>query len=145
MIDQPDADGCQLVGINHRAQGRNRLGLRQASGPERQHRSAQYLPKGRVPRGRKVVPRSDGGRWSASPIQADPPPRFPLCAGLDYRLVRPNGLKYVNDLDCWEWLQNVAAKGARWLEYVPWEAISDARNSEPIIRLAPCRFSRRVP
>jgi hypothetical protein len=54
-------------------------------------------------------------------------------------------LKYVNDLDCWEWLQNVAAKGARWLEYVPWEAISDARNSEPIIRLAPCRFSRRVP
>jgi hypothetical protein len=48
-------------------------------------------------------------------------------------LVLPNGLPYINDLDCWDWLEG-ASKAARWLGYVPWENIEDARNTEPLIR-----------
>lgn len=47
--------------------------------------------------------------------------------------VGPDGAPFVNDADCWELLES-ASKAARWLGYVPWTAISDARNAEPIIR-----------
>jgi hypothetical protein len=59
--------------------------------------------------------------------------------GIHYALVsrdnisRPDGASYINDADSWEWLQNVASKAARWLGYVPFDAISDARNEAPII------------
>ena len=36
----------------------------------------------------------------------------------------------------WFFLQDKASKAARWLGYVPFEAISDARNSEPVIAIA---------
>lgn len=58
--------------------------------------------------------------------------------GLHYALLgttRPNGLPYINDEACWTWLQNTAAKAARWLGYLPWERIKDQRNAEPIVRL----------
>jgi hypothetical protein len=48
-------------------------------------------------------------------------------------LVLPNGRPYINDIDCWDWLEG-ASKAARWLGYVPWESIEDARNTEPVIR-----------
>ena len=48
-------------------------------------------------------------------------------------LVLPNGRPYINDIDCWDWLEG-ASKAARWLGYVPWENIEDARNTEPVIR-----------
>ena len=54
--------------------------------------------------------------------------------GLHYLLVmsttaltRPNGSPYLNDYKCWRWLQE-AAKAARWLGYVPFDRIIDARN-----------------
>ena len=43
--------------------------------------------------------------------------------GLHCRIVvvndvkRPDGRPYKNDADCWDWLQEVASKNARWLGY----------------------------
>jgi hypothetical protein len=48
-------------------------------------------------------------------------------------VVKPNGDVYGNTDDDWTWLANVAGKSARWLGYVPFERILDARNAEPII------------
>ena len=47
----------------------------------------------------------------------------------------PPGLPYKNDLECWAFLER-ASKAARWFGYVPFEKIIDARNAEPIIRIA---------
>jgi hypothetical protein len=57
--------------------------------------------------------------------------------GLHYLLsssaiVRPDGKSYVNDHACWMWLQDRAAKAARWLGYVDFDRIHDARNEDPI-------------
>ena len=59
--------------------------------------------------------------------------------GLFYRIVsagdirRPDGSLFINDLDCWKWLQDTAAKAARWLGYVPFERIIDNRNDPPLV------------
>jgi hypothetical protein len=57
--------------------------------------------------------------------------------GIHYALlgstVMPTGESYANTDECWNWLQNVAAKAARWLKYVSFEAITDARNEPPVI------------
>jgi hypothetical protein len=58
--------------------------------------------------------------------------------GVHYALLgstaMPTGEPYQNTGECWEWLQNEAAKAARWLGYVPFHAITDARNAAPVIR-----------
>lgn len=46
----------------------------------------------------------------------------------------PSGEAYVNNIECWDFLEE-ASNAARWLGYVPWEAIVDARNAEPVIRI----------
>ena len=55
--------------------------------------------------------------------------------GLHYRLVgqvtRPDGKPYINSDECWEWLQSKCVKAARFLGYLPWDALRDARNSPP--------------
>jgi hypothetical protein len=51
------------------------------------------------------------------------------------RAVKPNEIPYMNIDDDWEWLQEDAAKAARWLGYLPFERIVDARNSEPVVIL----------
>jgi hypothetical protein len=59
--------------------------------------------------------------------------------GLHYALVsspsltKPNGLRYLNNADDWEWLQVEASKAARWLGYVLFDRIVDERNSPPVI------------
>jgi hypothetical protein len=59
--------------------------------------------------------------------------------GLHYALVsstsltKPNGERYLNDADNWEWLQVEAAKAARWLGHVPFDQIVDERNAAPVI------------
>jgi hypothetical protein len=59
--------------------------------------------------------------------------------GLHYALVsstsltKPNGERYRNVADDWEWLQVEAAKAARWLGYVPFDQVVDARNDAPVI------------
>jgi hypothetical protein len=59
--------------------------------------------------------------------------------GLHYALViqgnvrKPDGKIYRNTDDDWQWLVGRAMKAARWLGYIPFDRISDQRNSEPII------------
>lgn len=48
--------------------------------------------------------------------------------------VRPDGKPYINDAECWAFLEN-ASNVARWLKYVPWTRIVDARNADPIIQV----------
>jgi hypothetical protein len=58
--------------------------------------------------------------------------------GLHYMLLgkeEPSGGTYSNTQADWGWLQNDAAKAARWLQYIPWDRVVDARNSPPVIRV----------
>ena len=60
--------------------------------------------------------------------------------GLHYMLVsgevvKPNGDPYRNNETDWVWLQNSAAKAARWLGYISFEQIKDARNTPPVTRI----------
>jgi hypothetical protein len=48
---------------------------------------------------------------------------------------RPDGTPYINNDDCWGWLQEDAAKAARWLGYIPFDQIFDKRNATPIVRI----------
>jgi hypothetical protein len=58
--------------------------------------------------------------------------------GIHYALLgstaMPSGEPYINTGECWDWLQDEASKAARWLGYVPFDAITDARNAAPVIR-----------
>ncbi len=57
--------------------------------------------------------------------------------GLHYKLVgrvtKPDGTPYVNDDKTWKWMSEKVAKAARFLGYIPWTALRDARNSPPRI------------
>jgi hypothetical protein len=56
--------------------------------------------------------------------------------GLHYKLsaagdvLLPDGRPYPNDAT-WEWLNDKAAKAARWLGYVPFDPIIDERSAAP--------------
>ena len=50
------------------------------------------------------------------------------------RIKKPNGKPYRNTDADWEWLQSGPAKCARWLGYVPFDAITDNRADPPTIR-----------
>jgi predicted house-cleaning noncanonical NTP pyrophosphatase (MazG superfamily) len=65
---------------------------------------------------------------------------YAIVASGDAKL--PSG-KDKNDADCWAFLES-ASKAARWLGYVPFEKIIDARNADPIIRLRPEDGSARA-
>lgn len=68
--------------------------------------------------------------------------------GLHYKIasagdvIRPNGLPYVNDNDCWEWLCDFASKAARWLRYVEFDRIIDERNEKPFLFVPVASFPR---
>jgi hypothetical protein len=49
-------------------------------------------------------------------------------------IIKPNGKPYHNTDEDWTWLQASASKAARWLAYVPFEAIADQRNDPPVVR-----------
>jgi hypothetical protein len=64
--------------------------------------------------------------------------------GLHYMLIgtrKPNGSAYTNTEEDWLWLQGHAGKAARWLGYLRFDQIIDARNAEPVVRV----FNRREP
>jgi hypothetical protein len=72
--------------------------------------------------------------WEASGARRPIHPR-----GLHYALVSmspapvmPSGDLYINSHDCWEWIAT-ATRAARWLGYVPFDALEDERNAEPVI------------
>jgi len=58
--------------------------------------------------------------------------------GLHYALLgrpKPDGTPYANSDRDWTWLQEKAADAARWLGYLPFDRITDARNSPPVVRV----------
>lgn len=58
--------------------------------------------------------------------------------GLHYMLIgepKPDGQPYANTDADWSWLQEDAAKAARWLGYIPFDQIVDQRNAEPEVRV----------
>jgi hypothetical protein len=60
--------------------------------------------------------------------------------GLHYMLVsgevpKPDGSPYANTEEDWEWLIGHPAKAARWLGYLPFDQIVDAKNAEPVITI----------
>jgi hypothetical protein len=58
--------------------------------------------------------------------------------GVHYAILgrpKPDGSRYQNDDDNWEWLQNHAMKAARWLGYVGFDQIYDKRNAAPVIKI----------
>lgn len=79
------------------------------------------------------------GRWFADRVAEHlPAARRIHLRGFHYVLVsvgaeKPDGTPYRNVNDDWEWLQEKPAKYARWLGYVPFERITDARNDEPTL------------
>ena len=56
---------------------------------------------------------------------------YRIAAAADVRL--PSGLPYTNTDEAWTWLDETAAKAARWLGYVAFERIVDQRNAPPEI------------
>lgn len=46
----------------------------------------------------------------------------------------PEGSPYINNFDCWMYLQS-ASNIARWLGYVSFEKVFDARNTAPIVKV----------
>jgi hypothetical protein len=80
------------------------------------------------------------GAWIAEQLQrAVGPVRRIHWRGLHYAVVaagdiiKPDGEVYRNTDDDWRWLSDIAGKSARWLGYVPFERITDNRNSSPVI------------
>jgi hypothetical protein len=59
--------------------------------------------------------------------------------GIHYAIVSlgdvllPTGEPYRNDVACWTILEDASA-AARWLGYIPFDKIEDARNTEPVLR-----------
>src|SRR6266568_7453405 len=57
--------------------------------------------------------------------------------GLHYMVIgrpKPDGTPYTNTEKDWLWLSEDAAKGARFLGYIPFGQITDQRNTPPVIR-----------
>lgn len=81
------------------------------------------------------------GRWCGDQVaRLVRPGEAVHLRGLHYRLVstpkpvlKPDGKPYRNTDEDWGWLQEKAAKAARWLGYVPFERIRDERNAAPEI------------
>jgi hypothetical protein len=77
-------------------------------------------------------------QWFAAQVQRFVPGASTVhLRGLHYRIAsgtvrKIDGLPYENSDADWVGLEEMA-KTARWLEYVPFERISDARNSEPML------------
>ncbi|MGB5834327.1 MAG: hypothetical protein WBG92_20405, partial [Thiohalocapsa sp.] len=76
------------------------------------------------------------GQWLADAfIQVVGPHERIHLRGLHYRLVGrvnlPNGKPYINDAETWTWLSEHVIKPARFLGYVPWNRLVDARNAPP--------------
>lgn len=57
--------------------------------------------------------------------------------GLHYMILgqpKPDGTTYISDKASWELLES-ASKVARWLSYIPFDQITDQRNSPPVVRI----------
>lgn len=64
--------------------------------------------------------------------------------GLHYMVIgrpKPDGTPYTNTEADWLWLSSDAGKAARWLGYIPFDQITDQRNSPPTVKI----FDRTPP
>lgn len=76
------------------------------------------------------------GKWlQAAYANVNPNDNVTHLRGLHYMLVgrvnKPDGKRYTNTDENWEWLSEKVAKAARWLGYLDWDLIRDARNTSP--------------
>lgn len=58
--------------------------------------------------------------------------------GLHYMVLgetKPDGTPYTNTDADWLWLSGKAGKAARWLGYIPFQQITDERNTPPVVRI----------
>jgi len=84
------------------------------------------------------------GRWLAMHVAETLGDRRIHIRGLHYMLLgvaKPNGKPYASTNEDWKWLEEHASKAARWLGYIPFNQIIDARNAEPTIEI----FQREEP
>ncbi len=88
------------------------------------------------------------GRWAAEQLnRLYGRARRTHWRGLHYAIVaagrvrKPDGEVYINTDENWTWLVETAGKAARWLGYIPFDRITDHRNSAPIIH----RQAREMP
>jgi hypothetical protein len=82
------------------------------------------------------------GRWFLVRLDLHAPGRVIHLRGVHYLLVavqavKPDGERYQNTKDDYYWLNDRAAKAARWLRYIPFDRIVDERNEEAIISRPP--------
>jgi hypothetical protein len=78
------------------------------------------------------------GAWLAGQIEALGLRKAVHLRALHYRLIgrpKPNGSPYTNTDPDWAWLGNGPGKAGRWLGYVGFNEIVDARNEKPLIQL----------
>ena len=68
------------------------------------------------------------GQWFAEQVIHTRGLHYLVASAADVR--KPDGRLYVNSTDDWNWLSGHASDAARWLGYVPFERITDARNEE---------------
>lgn len=78
------------------------------------------------------------GEWLQTAYrEVNPHNKLTHLRGLHYMLVgrvnKPDGQKYTNTDENWLWLSEKVAKASRWLGYLEWDLIRDARNSPPKI------------
>jgi hypothetical protein len=102
-------------------------------------RALSVLSKARDPYRLDTEAGHRAGQWLAEQV-ARLGVRTPIhLRGLFYVLVaaadvkKPGGEPFTNTDENWTWLADTAAKAARWLGYLPWESITDERNSAPVI------------
>jgi hypothetical protein len=80
------------------------------------------------------------GAWLGAQWEALGRPRLHI-RGLHYALAsqatiikpEPNATLYRNTDEDWEWISDRPARAARWLGYIPFNAIPDQRADEPLI------------
>lgn len=80
--------------------------------------------------------RRDGAWLAAAIVDLNLRDRQIHTRGIHYALIgrpKPDGLPYTNTEADWAWLSEDCAKAARWLGYVPFDRIIDARNTPPTV------------
>jgi hypothetical protein len=107
------------------------------------------LSSGKDPYGQDTPEGHKIGRWLKVRLDLHAPDRRIHLRGVHYLLVavqamKPDGTPYQNNKDDYFWLNDRAAKAARWLRYIDFERISDERNAEPVIFRAERRSSAPI-
>jgi hypothetical protein len=107
------------------------------------------LSSGKDPYGQDTPEGHKIGRWLKVRLDLHAPDRQIHLRGVHYLLVavqavKPDETPYQNNKEDYSWLNDRAAKAARWLRYIGFERISDERNAEPVIFRAERRSSAPI-